>query len=220
MNVIQLSPHVFKCEFAIKSIVPIPVNIWFVKYHDDVYIIDTGIEEFVSSQMKIAASIGVPKAVLLTHGHGDHINGAARWRKEFKIPIYAHPQELIYINGEEPYPNKDTIENTGVANMVQPLTSETLAHLPMQFYLTPGHSPGHVIYHHEEDNILLAGDLFITSKDDLHPPVKRFSVDMNQNIKSGAIIDEIKPKLISSSHGQDIFYHDDLYKKYVFWYGN
>jgi glyoxylase-like metal-dependent hydrolase (beta-lactamase superfamily II) len=101
---------------------------------------------------------------------------------------------------------------------VQPLTVETLARLPLQYYLTPGHSPGHVVYHHETDNLLLAGDLFITSKEDLHPPIRRFSVDMNENIDSGALINDLRPKLISSSHGQDLLYHDELYKKYVFHY--
>lgn len=101
---------------------------------------------------------------------------------------------------------------------MQPLTEQTLANLPIHYYFTPGHSPGHVIYHHEIDNILLTRDLFVTSNDALHPPLRQISIDMNENIDSGAIIDEIQPKLISSSHGQDVFYHDKLYKKYAFWY--
>lgn len=218
MNLIQLSQHVFKCEFEIDVPIHIPVNIWFIKDNDDVYLIDTGIEKLVDDQIKAALAIGNPKAILLTHGHSDHIQGAAKWLENFNIPIYAHQKELIYINGEAPYPNKNILEKTGVANIVQPLTEQTLQHLPVQYYLTPGHSPGHVVYHHELDNILLSGDLFITSKDDLHPPIRKFSVDMNENIDSGAIIDEIKPTLISSSHGQDLLYNKDLYKKYILRY--
>jgi glyoxylase-like metal-dependent hydrolase (beta-lactamase superfamily II) len=215
---IQLSKHIFKCEFKIEGPIKIPINIWFIKDHDDVYIIDTGVEELVHVQIKAAKAIGIPKAIFLTHGHSDHIQGAAKWLEQFNIPIYAHHHELKYINGIVPYPNNKTIEDTGVANFVQPLTAQTFANLPIQYYLTPGHSPGHVVYHHEIDNTLLAGDLFITSKEDLLPPIRNFSVDMNENIDSGAIIDEIKPRLISSSHGQDLLYNEDLYKKYVFWY--
>ncbi len=31
MNVIQLSPHVYKCGFSINISVEIPVNVWLVK---------------------------------------------------------------------------------------------------------------------------------------------------------------------------------------------
>ncbi|MGD6677950.1 MBL fold metallo-hydrolase, partial [Xanthomonas citri pv. citri] len=107
------------------------------------------------------------------------------------------------------------VENTGVAHIVQPLTEQTLAHLPLKYYLTPGHSPGHVVYYHKIDRTLLTGDLFITSKEDLHPPIRRFSVDINENIDSGSIIDQIKPTLICSSHGEEILYNEELYKNYV-----
>ncbi|MCQ6563912.1 MBL fold metallo-hydrolase [Paenibacillus mendelii] len=218
MNVIQISEHVFKCEFEIAVPVKILVNTWLIKDQDDVYIIDTGLEKSVNFQINAAKDIGTPKAIFLTHGHSDHIQGATKWLERFNIPIYAHRYELIYINGDAPYPNKETLEDTGVANIVQPLTEQTFATLPIQYYLTPGHSPGHVVYHHEIDNLLISGDLFITSKEDLHPPVRKFSVDMNENIDSGVIIDEIKPKLITSSHGQDLLYNVELYKKYVLRY--
>lgn len=218
MNMIPLSKHVFKCEFKINIPIQIPVNIWLIENDGDVYIVDTGIEELVDFQVKAALSIGTPKAILLTHGHSDHIQGATKWLSKFNIPIYAHSKELIYINGEEPYPNKNILENTGVQNIVQPLSEKIFQHLPIKYYLTPGHSPGHVIYHHEIDNILLAGDLFFTSKEDLHPPIRKFSVNMNENIDSGSIIDKIKPILVSSSHGQDLLYNEDLYKKYKFKY--
>nr|WGD93182.1 MBL fold metallo-hydrolase [Bacillus subtilis] len=74
--------------------------------------------------------------------------------REFDIPIFAHQKELKYINGEEPYPNKNEVENTGVAHIVQPLTEQTLAHLSLKYYLTPGHSPGHVVYYHKIDRTL------------------------------------------------------------------
>ncbi|MCH5586706.1 MBL fold metallo-hydrolase [Shimazuella sp. AN120528] len=143
---------------------------------------------------------------------------AAKWLKYFDIPIYAHTKELTYINGEIPYPNKKVVEETKLAYMIKPLSAQILNDLPITYYLTPGHSPGHVVYYHEIDKVLMAGDLFITSKTDLHPPVKKFSVDINENIDSGAIIDKIKPNIISSSHGQDLIYNENLYQKYVFWY--
>ncbi|MGW6163628.1 MBL fold metallo-hydrolase, partial [Bacillus altitudinis] len=46
-------------------------------------------------------------------------------------------------------------------------------------------------------------------------PIRRFSVDINENIDSGSIIDQIKPTLICSSHGEEILYNEELYKNYV-----
>ncbi|OTQ88374.1 hypothetical protein BG30_00300 [Bacillus subtilis subsp. subtilis] len=40
-------------------------------------------------------------------------------------------------------------------------------------------------------------------------------VDINENIDSGSIIDQIKPTLICSSHGEEILYNEELYKNYV-----
>ncbi|MBE5101611.1 MBL fold metallo-hydrolase [Priestia aryabhattai] len=218
MNMKQISEHVFQCEFELDLSIRMPIHTWLIKDDEDVYIIDTGIEKFADDLIKAVLSIGTPKAILITHGHHDHIEGAAKLVEKFNIPIYAHQKELIYINGEAPYPKKDELENTGVAHIVQPLTEQTIAYLPIQYYLTSGHSPGHVVYHHEIDRVLLSGDLFITSQEDLYPPIRKFSVDMNENIDSGAIIDEIKPTLICSSHGQSLFYNDQLYKKYVWNY--
>ncbi|MFE0624837.1 MBL fold metallo-hydrolase [Priestia aryabhattai] len=220
MNIKQISEHVFQCEFEFELDVDlrIPVNVWLIKDGEDVYIIDTGLEHFADDLIKAVLSIGTPKAILLTHGHLDHIKGAAKLIEKFNIPIYAHQKELIYINGEAPYPKTNNLPNTGVANIVQPLTEQTLADLPIKHYLTPGHSPGHVVYHHEIDKILLSGDLFFTSKEALQPPVRKFSVDIDENIDSGAIIDKIKPTLICSSHGPSLPYDNQLYKKYVWNY--
>lgn len=218
MNIIQLSKHVFKCEFTIDEPIPMPLNIWLIESKGEVYIIDTGIKDLVDGQIRAALTIGTPKAILLTHGHRNHIQGAAKWLFYFDLPIYAHRNELIYINGTKPYPNKNILEDTGVQNIVKPLSEEIVKDLPIQYYLTPGHSPGHVVYHHEGDNILLAGDLYITNNNALYPPIRQFTVNMNENIDSGSIIDNLKPRLISSSHGQDVLYHEHLYHHYKFKY--
>ena len=41
------------------------VNIWLIKHHDDVYVIDTGVKKLVDEQIKAATAIGNPKAIFL-----------------------------------------------------------------------------------------------------------------------------------------------------------
>lgn len=213
----NISRHIYKLSITTNVGIPVLINTWFILKDSDVYIIDTGMDDYSDLQINIAKHLGNPKAILLTHGHHDHINGARSLKDQLDIPIYAHANELPYINGELPYPHKDKIENTGVSYQIKSL--EAFNHsLPIDFYLTPGHSPGHIVLHHKEDDVLICGDLFISQKTTLHPPIKKFTYDMNENIQSGSIIDELQPKLITTSHGQDIHYSKDIYSIYKFSY--
>ena len=216
MKLIQMSDHIYKLNMQTTVGIPIQINTWFIVNDNDVYIIDTGMDDYAELQITIAKSLGNPKGIFLTHGHLDHINGAKRISEALKIPIFTHKNELPYINGELPYPNKTHTENTGVQYIVKPL--ETNTNLPFNYYLTPGHAPGHVIYFHNQDKILICGDLFISDAQHLHIPIKKFTYNMTENIKSGQIIDNLCPKLITTSHGDDLYYSEDIYSIYKFKY--
>lgn len=212
----QISRHIYKLTVETTVGIPIIINTWYILKDDNVYIIDTGMASYSNKQIKIAQLLGTPQAIFLTHGHLDHINGAKTLSESLNIPIYAHEKELPYINGALPYPNKHDIDDTGVAHKVKSLNHSL--NIPFNYYLTPGHAPGHVIYYHNEDDVLICGDLFISNSKTLHPPINKFTYDMMQNINSGNIIDTIKPKLITTSHGDDIVYSEDIYPIYKFKY--
>ncbi|MDD9791818.1 MBL fold metallo-hydrolase [Priestia megaterium] len=218
MEFVQISEHVYRLTYETVVGIRVKINTWYVVDGEDVYIIDTGMEDYACAQLNAAKSLGAPKSILLTHGHLDHINGAKYLRNNLNIPIYAHENEIPFINAEKPYPNRIEKEITGVEHQVESLNDYIIKTLPLDVYLTPGHAPGHVIYHHKADNVLLTGDLFFSNAESLHPPIRKFTVDMDENINSGRIIDEIKPSIISSSHGEDVKYNDDLYTIYKFIY--
>ena len=90
--------------------------------------------------------------------------------------------------------------------------------LPLKYIFTPGHAPGHVVFYHEEDEVLICGDLFISEEDALHPPIKKFTYNLNENIESGYIINDLKPKIITTSHGRDMNYSKSAYEIYRFKY--
>lgn len=188
----QISTHIYKLTVKTTVGIPIIINTWYVVNGDNVYIIDTGMASYADMQIRTAQLLGTPQAIFLTHGHLDHINGTL------------------------PYPNKHDIDETGVAYKVQPLHHSL--NIPFSYYLTPGHAPGHVVYYHNKDEVLICGDLFISHSESLHPPISKFTYDMAQNISNGKIIDTVKPKLITTSHGDDINYSEEIYSIYKFKY--
>jgi glyoxylase-like metal-dependent hydrolase (beta-lactamase superfamily II) len=45
-----------------------------------------------------------PNAIVLTHGHFDHVSAAKDLADEWDVPIYAHPLEFPYLTGHKEYP--------------------------------------------------------------------------------------------------------------------
>src|SRR4051794_186230 len=80
-----------------------------------------------------AAAVG---AVLLTHGHGDHVDGAERFAARHQVRVLRHP-ELA---------DGDVVH-------VGPLSLGVL--------YTPGHAPDHVAFWLAEDRVLFTGDLIL-----------------------------------------------------------
>src|SRR5699024_3980713 len=124
-----------------------------------------------------------PNAIILTHGHFDHVGGIIELVDRWDVPVYAHELEIPYLTGEKRYPKPDaTVEGGMVAKMspyfpnepinlgshVEVLADDgTVPHLSQFRWLhTPGHSEGHVSLFRDEDKLLLAGDAFVTVKQD------------------------------------------------------
>lgn len=104
-----------------------------------------------------------PVAILLTHGHCDHVDGIEELRAGFshEIPVFALDKEkqlLIDPNlnlspmvgfGMKSYPADDFFTDGQV---------ETLAGLTFKVIATPGHTEGGCCFYFEEAGILLSGD--------------------------------------------------------------
>ena len=93
------------------------------------------------------------EAILLTHGHFDHIMGIDDFRKEFPVPVYVHEadqetlldaslnQSMIYTNGY----------TFGGATSIRDGQTLDLAGYRFQVIHKPGHTPGGVCYYVEEE---------------------------------------------------------------------
>lgn len=126
-----------------------------------------------------------PTAIILTHGHRDHVGAARELSEEYDVPIYAHFLELPYLDGRSQYPPADptvggfdgfvsrflTVQPRRIGAHLQMLPGSDLEvegaipeHLPeWRWVSTPGHSPGHISLFRQRDRTLLAGDALATT---------------------------------------------------------
>ncbi|UJH91059.1 MBL fold metallo-hydrolase [Antarcticibacterium sp. 1MA-6-2] len=153
----------------------------------DWVLIDAGMpksgEEIVKVAEKRFGKGKKPVAIILTHGHFDHVGGLVHLINEWGVPVYAHPLEFLYLTGEKRYPEPDTsVEGGMLAKIssiypIEPINiSGVLRELPTDFTVpglpewkwihVPGHSPGQVALFREKDKVLIAADAFVTVKQD------------------------------------------------------
>ncbi len=154
----------------------------------DWVLIDTGIIGMANRIRHAAAErFGAdvpPAAIVLTHGHFDHVGALEELAREWDVPVYAHPLEAPYLDGSASYPPPDPTVGGGLTALLSPLfprgpvdVRERLRFLPedgprngnvppmpgWRWLHTPGHSVGHVSLWREADRALVAGDAFVTT---------------------------------------------------------
>jgi hydroxyacylglutathione hydrolase len=114
--------------------------------------------------LKMRAS---PKILLLTHGHIDHIDGAAQLKQHFNCKIVCHQETVPLIT------DPDFFKKFGFpveTETVKPdiLIGETsdinFLGIHFQTFYVPGHCPGSLCFYLPESKMLFAGDtLFANS---------------------------------------------------------
>ena len=106
------------------------------------------------------------KAILLTHGHFDHIMGIDAILEQYDIPVYVHEdeEELIknpVLNESNTYTNGYSFSGAQYLKDGQILK---FAGYEFKVFHTPGHTSGGVCYYIESENTLFSGDtLFYSS---------------------------------------------------------
>ncbi|MGI6055227.1 MAG: MBL fold metallo-hydrolase [Clostridium sp.] len=101
------------------------------------------------------------KAVLLTHGHFDHMTAAKALKETFQVPVYAHRAEAEIL--ADPAKNLSAqFQGGGFGAKADVLLEdgETFEAAGYTFRLihTPGHTAGSCCYYVEAEKILFSGD--------------------------------------------------------------
>ncbi|MGV3587169.1 MAG: MBL fold metallo-hydrolase [Adhaeribacter sp.] len=178
-----------------------------------------------------------PQAIILTHGHFDHVGALRQLLEEWDVPVYAHLLELPYLTGRSAYPPPDpTVGGGGMAFMsriypnkpidirrqVQALPNDgTVPHLSGWTFLhTPGHTAGHISLFRDSDSVLIAGDAFVTvrqesmlavmtQKQEVHGPPAYYTPNWEAAKRSIERLLLLRPKVAATGHGLPM-YGDEL----------
>ena len=170
-----------------------------------------------------------PAAILLTHGHFDHVGALEALAERWEVPIFAHTLETPYLNGTAAYPPPDPSVGGGMLAALSPLfpsgpidVSRWLQTLPSdgsvpgmpgwQWIHTPGHTPGHVSFWRAADRTLLVGDAFVTTRQEsayaaitqqpeIHGPPMYFTQNWVQARASVEKLATLEPELVVAGHG-------------------
>ena len=149
--------------FSLKRMVvgPIGTNVFFLinTETNEALIVDPGDEaDRIASRLDYEKV--KPAAVLLTHGHFDHIEAADELRKLYQIPVYCLDKEVALLEDARANGSRDW----GMAITLTPdktfrAEEETeLAGLKFKVLHTPGHTAGSCCYYFPAQKILISGD--------------------------------------------------------------
>jgi glyoxylase-like metal-dependent hydrolase (beta-lactamase superfamily II) len=170
-----------------------------------------------------------PSAILLTHGHFDHVGSLKELAEYWDVPIYAHRLEMPYLTGKSKYPPPDPMVGRGSFALMSPLyprgpidigsramelpADNSVPHLGgWRWIHTPGHTAGHVSFFRDADRVLIAGDAFVTTKQEslysvitqrleLNGPPAYYTSDWDAARDSVKRLAALRPAVMATGHG-------------------
>jgi glyoxylase-like metal-dependent hydrolase (beta-lactamase superfamily II) len=210
------------------------VNICFVGGVNGWVLVDAGMPRSAkqiidAAEERFGRNVG-PQAIVLTHGHFDHVGAILHLIDYWNVPVYAHNLELPYLRGAADYPPGDPTVDGGLVSELSPFFPHrgidlgerisalqpdgALPFMPgWRWIHTPGHTPGHISLFRDSDRALIAGDAFVTVKQEsvykvitqqleISGPPKYFTTDWESARESVNRLYELRPAVAVTGHGK------------------
>ncbi|HWJ25652.1 MAG TPA: MBL fold metallo-hydrolase [Flavisolibacter sp.] len=235
----MLFDHIYSVAPGVWRMKDVFVNVYIIQSTDspEFVLVDTGLK---SSSLKIKKMIAeviepgaVPNAIIMTHGHFDHRGSLQQLADEWHVPVYCHHMEIPYLTGKASYPPPDpTVGGGMMASLAfvypkKPINAqEHIRELPedgsvpglheWRWIYTPGHTPGHISLFRERDGVLIAGDAFVTTRQEsvfsvmtqkrvVCGPPKYFTPDWGAAARSVKELEALEPNVIATGHGHAMY---------------
>ena len=206
------------------------INVYLVADGTDVTIIDAGVPGYWGDLPGELAAMGRSltdvRALVLTHGHSDHIGFAERARTERAIPVSVHELDAALARGEVPNPSKGlgpiklgpllsflVLGARKGALRTKPLgevgTFADGATLDVpgapHVILVPGHTPGSAALHVPTLDALFIGDAIATkavTTGETGPMIAPFTADPSTALRSLDRLEGIEAGWLLPGHGE------------------
>lgn len=205
------------------------VNVYLVEESGSVTIVDAGAPAYFGRLPAELAAMGRSladvRAVVLTHGHSDHIGFAERIRSERGVPVRVHELDAPLARGEVPNPSKGFGPTKPLPILqfliwsvrhgllrIPPITEVStfgdgatldVPGTPRVVHL-PGHTPGCAALHFAGHDALLVGDAIATyavTTGEHGPQIAPFTADARQALASLDRLEGVEAGLVLPGHG-------------------
>ncbi len=185
---------------------------------DQVTLLDMGIKpsgkKVLAALRWIGSDVSDVSRLLLTHAHSDHAGGAAYVAEQTGLGFGVHADEAEFVRS-------GTVPRMGSAlgRLMSRLPGNGFAAVPVSEELTdgqvlpvvgglrvvhtPGHSPGHVSYLHEDSGVLITGDAIFNVRR-LRWPIRAFCSDFAMSKRTAHVLGELDYTTAAFTHGPEL----------------